>query len=109
MKVFKKKKPRIFFVNKKNNILLKDFDKIFLNNNENLTISSKGKKEFEICKKDWGFYATPSLNFRLKKKGLKAVLVRQNKKKFILLVDVKKKKEFNHYIKIENYKILRWL
>ncbi len=92
MKILKKKKPRIFIVSKKNNILLKDVGKIILDDNENLTVSSKSGKEFEICKKKWGFYATPSLNFRLKKKGLRAALVKQYKKYFILLVDLKKKK-----------------
>ena len=51
MKILKKKKPRIFLVSKKNNILLKDVGKIFLNDNENLTISSKGKKNLKYVKK----------------------------------------------------------
>ena len=59
--------------------MLKDVGKIFLNDNENLTISSKGKKEFEICKKEWGFYATPSLNSRLKK-GLKSSISKAKQK-----------------------------
>ena len=108
MKVYKKKKPRIFLVSKKNNIFLKDVGRVYLQENENLTITSKNKKNFEICRKSWGYYATPSLNFRLKKSGLKAVLVKQKKKYFILLVDVKKKKEFYYYKKIENYKIIKW-
>ena len=108
MKVYKRIKPRKFLVSKKNNIILKDGGKIFLNENENLTITCKEQKDFEICRKEWGYYATPSLNFRLKKKGLKAVLVKQKLKYFILLVDVRKRKKFKDYIKIENYKIIKW-
>tara|TARA_Y100001958_G_C20853722_1_gene295047 strand:+ start:163 stop:492 length:330 start_codon:yes stop_codon:yes gene_type:complete len=108
MKVYKRKKARKFLVSKKNNIFLKDVGKIHLQEDENLTITCKEKKDFEICRKSWGYYATPSLNFRLKRKGLKAVLVKQNLKYFILLVDMKKKEKFKNYIKIENYKIIRW-
>ena len=44
MKVYKRIKPRKFLVSKKNNIILKDVGKIFLNENENLTITCKNKK-----------------------------------------------------------------
>ena len=67
--MLKKKKPRIFLVSKKNNIRLKDVGKIILGNDENLTITSINNKNYEICKKDWGYYATPSINVRLKKIG----------------------------------------
>ena len=68
MKVHKKK-PRIFLL-VKNRIYLR-CRKINLENNENLTITSNNKKNYEICRKDWGYYATPSINERLKKNGLK--------------------------------------
>ncbi len=109
MRVLKKKKPRIFLVSKKNNIRLKDVGKIILGNDENLTITSINNKNYEICKKDWGYYATPSINVRLKKIGFKTALVKQKKKYFILLVDKKKIKSFNYYCRIENYKVIKWL
>ena len=46
MRVLKKKKTRIFLVSKKNNIFLKDVGKIILNDNENLTITARDKKEY---------------------------------------------------------------
>tara|TARA_Y100001970_G_scaffold53704_1_gene68065 strand:- start:7462 stop:7803 length:342 start_codon:yes stop_codon:yes gene_type:complete len=109
LKVHKKKKPRIFLVSKKNKIYLKDVGKINLENNENLTITSNNKKNYEICRKDWGYYATPSINERLKKNGFKTALVKQKKKYFILLVDKRKIRSFNNYCKIESYKIIKWL
>ena len=109
MRVLKRKKPRVFLVSKKNNILLKDVGKIILNNNENLTISADDKKEYEICRKNWGYYIAPSLNVRLRKKGFWTVLVKQKKKFFILIVNRTKQKLFNNYLKSENYKIVKWL
>ena len=109
MKIFKKKKPRLFLVSKKNNIYLKDIGKIYLNDNENLTITSSDKKNFEICRKDWGYYATPSINSRLKKNGFRTVLVRQKHKYFILIVNKNKIRKFKSYCNLENYKIIEWL
>lgn len=109
MRTIKRKKPRIFCVSKKNNIFLKDVGKIYLNDDENLTITSSNKKNYEICKKSWGYYATPSLNDRLRKNGFRTFLVKQRKKLFVLLVENNKQKQFNHYIKMEKYQIIKRL
>jgi hypothetical protein len=34
-------------------------------------------KEYDVAKKDWGFYATPSMNGRLKKFGFKTAIVKK--------------------------------
>ena len=39
---------------------------MFLRNNEQLTFRN-GKSEYDVAKKNWGYYATPSINNRLKK------------------------------------------
>tara|TARA_B110000881_G_C18351448_1_gene401674 strand:- start:2 stop:343 length:342 start_codon:yes stop_codon:yes gene_type:complete len=109
MKILKKKKPRIFLVSKKNKIFLKDVGKIFLEDDENLTFVTKNKKNYDICKKNWGFYATPSVNKRLKKEGFSTALTKQKNKYFIMIVDNKKKYLFNIYCKKENYKVVKWL
>ena len=109
MKVYRKRTPRNFLVSKKNNIYLKDVGKVNLGINENLTFTSSGSKKYEVCRKDWGYYATPSINSRLKKNGFKTALAKQKKKYFILLVDKKKISKFKTYCRIENYKIIKWL
>ena len=48
--LYKKLPPRKFMVSEKNNIVLKDVGKIFLNNNENLSITGKNNKIYETCK-----------------------------------------------------------
>ena len=50
MRVLKKKIPRKFLVIK-NNIVLKDVGKIYLNNNENLSLTGDNNKTYEICRK----------------------------------------------------------
>ena len=68
---------------------------------------------FDIVRKNWGFYALPSINKRLKKFKLNAVIVESKNFKtfFILLVakDKKKISAFKDYCKKENLKIIIWL
>ena len=42
---------------------------LILEADEQITLVSKEGKEVDICKKEWGYYATPSLNGRLKNFG----------------------------------------
>ena len=65
MKIKINKKVRKFKVGL-SKIILKDLGKIYLNKNEQVTFVRK-KSEFDIVKKNWGYYATPSVNKRLKK------------------------------------------
>ena len=59
-----KKKNRKFKVGF-NDIILKEVAKIELNKNELVTFVN-GKSEYDIVKTNWGYYATPSINNRLK-------------------------------------------
>ena len=79
MKIFKKNPPRKFKPSPIKNIILKDCAKIYLKSNEQVTFVTDKKQEYDVCKKDWGFYATPSINGRLKFFNFKTALV-QNKK-----------------------------
>jgi len=106
------KRNRKFLVGKNKNITLKDIGSIFLNNNENITFKTlKNQKEYDICKKSWGFYATPSLNKRLIKFGYNAALV--TSKDFntyaILIVEKEKKKSFFKYLISQNMFLICWL
>ena len=58
--------PRKFSVGQDNKIELKDCGRIKLENNELVTFTTNDNKEYDVAKKDWGFYiATPSVNKRL--------------------------------------------
>lgn len=105
------KKNRIFKVGAKQKITLKDVGSIRLNADENVTFISEDLKEYDVCKKKWGYYATPSINKRLKKFGYITALVYNEffDTFFIHLVDRKDKKSFFKYLKSENMKLVCWL
>jgi hypothetical protein len=106
MKIRLNKKPRKFTVGIKK-ITLKDFGKIYLNNDEQLTFL-KEKSEYDIVKKSWGYYATPSVNKRLKKFNFRTFLTKNTTKLiFIMLVHKEKMREFKTYLKDEKIKIIK--
>ena len=104
------KKPRIFKVGKNNKIKIKEVAFLHLKNNEQITFISENKKYYDFTKKSWGYYATPSINDRLKKEGFKTALVRgKSNKYYVMVVDNKKLKNFKNYCKTENQKIIEWI
>lgn len=110
MKVIEKRPLRAFKVGVNNNIEIFDCAKIYLRHNEQVTFITKGGKEYDVTAKEWGFYATPSLNSRLKKQGFKAALVKNIKGRyFVMLVEKDRRKEFTKYLKAEDMQISGWL
>jgi hypothetical protein len=107
-----KKKSRKFKPSKYSGVVLKDCGKIILNDNEQVTFSDKYKKnnDYDVTKKDWGYYATPSINSRLKKNNYLSYIVVNKSTKFfyIMLVHKKKRNIFLKYLKKENLKIISW-
>jgi hypothetical protein len=104
------KKNRIFKVGKKRNISLKHVANIILSNNEQITFLINKNKEYDIVKKNWGFYATPSINGRLIYNNYKTVLVKnRDLKLYILIVQKNKMKIFNKYLRENDLKIILWL
>ena len=67
-------------------------------------------KEYDIVAKDWGFYATPSINGRLLDEGFKTALVKNSFNKFyIMLVDPNKMEVFDKYLETDNQELVEWL
>lgn len=106
MKTFIKKKPRKYKVGVADKIIIKDFGKIKLNNNEQISfVGNKGL--FDFCKKDWGFYATPSINKRLHNNKFQTFLVKNIYNNIYLwVVENNKKKLFLKYLNDENHEII---
>lgn len=104
-----KKKNRKFKVGI-SNITINEVAKISLKQNEMVTFFN-GKIEYDVVKKNWGYYATPSINKRLLKFNLKTCIIKSEitKNSFIILVQKDKKKEFNKYLKDEMCKVVKWL
>tara|TARA_B100001121_G_C18691171_1_gene623102 strand:+ start:1622 stop:1954 length:333 start_codon:yes stop_codon:yes gene_type:complete len=87
---------------------LKIIDKgsIYLKDDNQVTFRYK-KSEYDVCRKNWGYYATPSINGRLQNFGFKTFLTQNKFKKiYINLVHSNKMKTFKKYLKKEKSKIL---
>ena len=108
---FLRKKPRIYKTGLKCDILIKDYGNLLLKENEQITFLTKDKKkEYDVCRTKWGFYATPSINERLKKFNLKTALVKNIHGKFyILIVEKNKIVSFKKYLKKECITLISWL
>ena len=110
MRVHKKNIKRKFLGSKFSKNKIKDCASIFLNSNEQVSFITSEKMKYDFTKTEWGFYATPSINKRLKSNKLTAYIVKNtyNSRIFVLVVENKKKKLFLKYIKKEKLKILPW-
>jgi hypothetical protein len=112
MNIYPQNPARNFKVGKpENEIVMKDCGKIVLEHDEQVTFSNSSGLEYDIARKDWGFYATPSLNGRLSSFGLRGVLVknRESDSFFILLVEKGKEALFDEYCNLENLAVVTWL
>ena len=110
MKFIKNNPPRRYNVGIDNKIEISDHGKIFLDNNEQITFVRKDGKEHDFASKSWGFYATPSINGRLKTFGLKTALMKNSfNKYYIVIVDLNKMDEFEKYLNIEKQVLVEWL
>lgn len=102
--------PRKFKVGKEGKITLSDCAHIVLSPDEQVTFKTESGKEFDVARKSWGYYATPSLNARLASFGLKSALVKSPENKYyIFMLESGKEKEFDDYIQDEGHKIIHWL
>jgi hypothetical protein len=106
-----KNPPRRFAVGNAVKFDMKDCGTLRLAADEQVTLVTESGAEYDVARKDWGFYATPSLNGRLEQFGLRAVLI-QNRgtgRYFVLLVEHGKEPAFDSYLRDENLRVVHWL
>lgn len=102
--------PRRFTVGVAEVLQISDTAHVQLDENEQITLVTNEGREFDIVRKSWGYYATPSLNGRLKDFGLRALLVKSPSGFFfVLMIEQGKEKEAHRYLDIENQQIICWL
>ena len=108
MKVKFKEKPRIFEVK---GVTIRDYGKIYLNDDEMVSFVTKSGRECDVTAKEWGFYLGPSLNSRLKREGFKVALVlNELGQLYVNAVEVDKVKLFKRYLKTnQRNRIICWL
>jgi len=110
VKVVPNEPPRLFEVGNGPKILLADCGRIELEADEQVTFTTPAGAEYDVARKDWGFYATPSLNGRLAGLGLRGVLVRNpSSQYFVLLVERGREESFDRYRADEGLEIVTWL
>lgn len=110
MKIDIKNPPRSYEVGRTVKLQMKDCGTVRLEPDEQLTFTTEAGAEYDLARKDWGFYATPSLNGRLQQFGLRAVLVKNMIGRFfVLLVESGKEALFDRYVDVEELRIIAWL
>lgn len=102
--------PRQFTVGNYEPIVLSDCGRIELEPDELVVFTTTDGAEYDVGRKSWGFYATPSLNGRLARFGLRAVLAKNPQDRFfVLLVEQGKEDDFHQYMQDEQMEIVIWL
>jgi hypothetical protein len=83
---------------------------------EVLTLRTESGTEFDVTRKSWGYYATPSLNRRAREYGLRAALtlgVPRDKdeapRMYVMLVEAGSEGEFTEYLEAEGMRLVCWL
>jgi len=102
--------PRKFRVGADGHIELTDCGHIALAPDEQVTFTTEAGGEYDVTRKEWGFYATPSLNRRLPRFGLRPALVQGlSDTVFVMLVERGHERAFDAYVAAEDLTLLRWL
>lgn len=110
MRFDEKDPPRTYEVGFGETIEISDCGELHLEPNEQVTFKTESGAEYDVSRKDWGFYATPSLNSRLSGFGLRGVMVKNRLDRyFVLLVESGKEDLFERYLEIEGLEIVSWL
>ena len=110
MKIDITKPIRSFETGRDNDVVIKDCAHITLNPDEQVTFFTGEGDEYDVVKKNWGYYATPSTNFRLKNFGLNAVIVRSHESRiYVFLVKKGSETDFRKYCCKEGHNELLWL
>jgi hypothetical protein len=110
MKIHSHEPPREFEVGHATKAVIRDCARIALEPDEQITLTTASGAEYDVARKAWGFYATPSINGRLANFGLRTVLVKNPAGRFyVLLVEQGCEAQFDSYAAHEQFVICGWL
>jgi hypothetical protein len=110
MKIETTNPPREFKVGRKGTITMKDCASVLLKEDEQVTFKTEAGAEYDVARKDWGFYATPSLNGRLKSFGWRSALTKNpSGRYFVMLVESGKEELFWKYMMDDQMTFVCWL
>lgn len=110
MRVDRKEPPRAYRVGRAKPIDIKDCGNVVLEADEQVTFTTEKGGEYDVARKSWGFYATPSTNGRLAGFGLRTALVKNGQGRFyIMLVERGHEADFEQYLVDESNRVIAWL
>lgn len=110
MKFTPKDPPRTFEVGYDVKGYISDCGAMALEPDEQITFTTPEGGEYDVTRKSWGFYATPSLNHRLASFRLRGVLVKNRYDRyFVMLVEAGKEDLFFEYVRKEPLVIVTWM
>lgn len=102
--------PARRFTAGRNRVELRHVADVRLEHDEIVTFRTEDGGEYDVARKSWGFYATPSVNSRLPAQGLRAALVEgEDGKRFVLLKEDGRDAEFERYLAEEGMRVRTWL
>jgi len=81
----------------------------WLEEDELVTFRTDSGTELDLTRKGWGYYATPSLNGRLRKHGLRAALTSRAGRMYLVLVEEGREPDFRAYLAEEEMEVVAWL
>ena len=108
--------PRRFGVGRRGGQLEHVAD-ISLEPDEIVTFHTDSGTEYDVARKSWGYYATPSLNERAREKGLRGALcvgvprstAGGPERMYLMLVEAGREGEFAKYAQAEEMRVVAWL
>jgi hypothetical protein len=110
MKLSLKNAPRVFTIGAYADIVIRDLGDVHLAPDEQLTFVTEAGRRYDVVRKDWGFYVTPSINSRLRKEGFKTALMENTQGRlYVTIVEMEKLALFETYCAREGQRVLRWL
>ena len=110
MKIEVKQPPREYKVGLQKQITIKDCGSVHLDADEQLTFLTGDGHEYDFAAKDWGYYATPSVDGRLKSFGYKTAFVRNTMgKHYVMVVREDRMDSFQAYLDAESQQVVSWL
>lgn len=101
--------PRRFRAGRRAEVEMRDTGRLALDPDEQVTLTTPAGAEYDVARKSWGFYATPSVDHRLPRFGLRACLATNPEgHRFVLLVERGHEDEFEAY-RAEQGLTVEWL
>jgi hypothetical protein len=107
MKIDHIEPPREFTVG---DVTISHAANVRLEPDEQVTFTTPAGAEYDVARKSWGFYATPSLNGRLPAHGLRPALAANAEGRvYLLLVEAGSEADFESYLEEESMRVVAWL